>query len=268
MGHEELKEIWVELCFHLSDNLNPNITENMFEQKVLLALEKLLGWSQFKGEIKVKPSFQIGRNNSITPDIVLYSTDNKAVAVLEIKRPSEDLSHMRSFGQLQSYMRQTKADFGLLLGKEIHVYYDGAKNPNANPLFMSRISFKSDSAEGIKFVEIFNRNSFIAREYESYLNKHIDQLVRKQKILTMMEELKSEETEKKILKFLQNEFRDEEKQIFMEATKGITIKISYQQNNGKQPVSTPPSEGPQETISVCQNKSSGKHFIYHLSYLS
>jgi len=116
MDQETLRETWAEFCFHLSDNISPSINENIFEQKVLFTLEKLLGWSQFKGEIKVRPSLQIGRQNFITPDIVLYTPDNKAVIVLEIKRPAEDLGRPGTFGQLQSYMRQTKADFGFLLG--------------------------------------------------------------------------------------------------------------------------------------------------------
>lgn len=84
MEQEKLREIWKELCFHLSDKINPNINENIFEQKVLFTLEKLLGWSQFKGEIKVKPSLQIGSQNFITPDIVVYTPDNKTVVVLEM----------------------------------------------------------------------------------------------------------------------------------------------------------------------------------------
>lgn len=265
MEQEILKEIWEELCFHLSDNIDPNIRENFFEQKVLLTIEKLLGWSQFKGEIKLKPSLQIGRQNFIAPDIVLYNHDNKAVVVLEIKRPAEDLSRPGSFGQLQSYMRQTKADFGILIGNEIHVYYDGVLSPNADPILLSKISFKSDSEEGINFVELFNRNSFIARTYESYLKTHIDELARKRRIGEVRNRLQSDETSQKMLKSLQDEFRDIETQVLMEAMKGLTIKISYQESDDDKKndqLDIGKSDEPQKTIFVCKNKSAGKYFIY------
>jgi hypothetical protein len=64
MDLETLRDTWAELCFHLSDNVSPSINENVFEQKVLFTFEKLLGWSQFRREIKVRPSFQIGRKTS------------------------------------------------------------------------------------------------------------------------------------------------------------------------------------------------------------
>lgn len=265
MDQETLREIWAEICFHLSDNISPTINENIFEQKVLFILEKLLGWSQFRGEIKVKPSLQIGRQNFITPDIVVYTPDNKAIIVLEIKRPAEDLTRPGIFGQLQSYMRQTKADFGFLIGKEIYVYYDGILSPHAAPLILSKIHFKSDSAEGADFVELFNRDSFIGKKYELYLKSHIDRLEQERKIDAIRERLQSEETSQRMLKFLQHDFKGVETQILMEAMKGITIKISYDDTPQRIRTISPEisiSNEPQDSIFVYKNKSSGKYFIY------
>jgi hypothetical protein len=265
MDQETLQEIWAELCFHLSDNVNPSINENIFEQKVLFTLEKLLGWSQYKGEIKVRPSLQIGRQNFITPDIVLYAPDNKAVIVLEIKRPADDLDRPGTFGQLQSYIRQTKADFGFLIGKEIRVYYDGTLSPHNDPLLLSKIRFISDSAEGIDFVEFFNRESFIAGKYESYLKVHIDRLELERKIDAVRERLQSEETSQRLLKLLQHDFTNVETQVLMEAMKGLKIKISCGQSLQSIRTISPQTAGsnePQDFISVCKNKASGKYFIY------
>jgi hypothetical protein len=265
MDQETLREIWAEFCFHLSDNISPSINENVFEQKVLFTLEKLLGWSQFKGEIKVRPSLQIGRQNFITPDIVLYNPDNKAVIVLEIKKPAEDLGRPGTFGQLQSYMRQTKADFGFLIGNEIRVYYDGTLSPHVDPLLLSKISFKSDSTEGADFIDLFNRDSFIAGKYEPYLKAHIDRLEQQQKIDAIREHLLSQETIYKLLELLKGEFANIESPILVEAMKGITIKISYGEPvESKRTISptTTISKELQETIFVCKNKTSGKYFIY------
>lgn len=265
MDQETLRETWAELCFHLSDNVSPSINENVFEQKVLFTLEKLLGWSQFRGEIKVKPSLQIGRQNFITPDIVLYGRDNKAAIVLEIKRPAEDLGRPGTFGQLQSYMRQTKADFGLLIGNEILVYYDGTLSPHADPLLISKIRFKSDSTEGTDFVDLFNRNSFIAGKYEPYLKAHIDRLAQQQKIDATKERLSSEETSRKLLKLLKGEFTDIETPVLVEAMKGLIIKISYSETDESRKIIPPAasiSNEPQDSIFVCKNKASGKYFIF------
>lgn len=264
MDQETLRETWAELCFHLSDNISPNINENVFEQKVLLTLEKL-GWSQFKGEIKAKPSLQIGRQTFITPDIVLNFPASKAAIVLEIKRPSEDLRRHGTFGQLQSYMRQTKADFGLLIGNEILVYYDGILSPNADPLLLSRIRFRSDSTEGIDFVDLFNRNSFITGKYKSYLKAHIASLERQQKIETVRERLLSKETNQRLFKLLENEFADIEAPLLAEAMKGIIIEISYGETDESMlAMPSPPARSKklQDVIFVCKNKASGKYFIY------
>jgi hypothetical protein len=252
-----------------SDSVNPNINENVFEQKVLHTLEKL-GWSHRRGELKVKHSLQIGRQGYITPDIVAYTPDNKAVLVLEIKRPAEDLNKPGCFGQLRSYMRQTKADFGLLVGKEIYVYYDGTLNPHAEPLLLSKIRFKSDSTEGTDFVRLFNRDSIVAGEYELYLKAHIARLDQEQRIDTLKGYLQSEEIRQKLFKFLQNEFRESETQILMAAMEGLTVNISYQQEYVKKkigPLGAAVPRAPQTPVSVCRNKASGKHFI-HIDDLS
>lgn len=259
MDQETLREIWAEICFHLSDNIRPSINENVFEQKVLFILEKYLGWSQFKGEIKVKPSLQIGRQNFITPDIVLYASDNKPAIVLEIKRPTENLGRPGTLGQLQSYMRQTKADFGLLIGNKILVYYDGTQNPHPDPLLLSKIRFKSDSTDGIDFVDRFNRNNFITGKYEPYLKAYIDRLEQQKKIDVIRERLLSEETSHKLLNLLKDEFTDIETPVLVEAMKGMIIKISYSET--EVPDRRVSIES-QESIFVCKNKSSGKYFIY------
>lgn len=263
MDEEALKEIWEEFCFHLSDNIDSNIRENIFEQKVLLTLEKLLGWSQFRGEIKLKPSLRIGRQGFIIPDIVIYSSDRAAI-VFEIKRPYEDLNGPGSLGQLQSYMRQTKADFGVLIGNEIHVYYDGITNPQTDPLLLLRIPFKTDSPERIIFVELFNRNSFSIGEYEKYLKSHFDRLEQERKVNALREELQSNETCHKLLNLLRNEFRNAESQILNEAMEDIKINVSFQSVEDKKnvPTSMGKLNEPQDNIYVCKNKSSGKYFIH------
>jgi len=160
-------------------------------------------------------------------------------------------------------MRQTRAAFGILLGREIHVYYDGNLNPQDSPLLLSKISFNSDSLQGIEFVDLFYRENFMNRKYEPFLMAHIARLEREKKICVVRNKLISEDTKSEIMKYLENKFIDIDRDILTDAMNGISINISHPRNNlinnnkfenyiNKQP----------ETISVCKNKSSGKYFIY------
>lgn len=97
-------EKWNEICFLLSDNIRTDISENDFEQNVVQAL-RVLDWKEYSGDIEIRPSFQIGAANRITPDFVIKSTDNKKLFVIEIKQPNIPLNS-KFQQQLFSYMRQ------------------------------------------------------------------------------------------------------------------------------------------------------------------
>ena len=86
-----------------------------------------------------------------------------------------------------------------------------------------------------------------------------------QRINGLRKRLQSEETNKKILNFLQNEFNDVETPVLMEAMRDLTLEISYQQYNvttTQEQANTIIANEPQETVYVCKNKSSGKYFVY------
>ena len=69
------KEKWNEFCFILSDNIKTNISEYSFEQKAIQALS-VLGWKEFSGNLDIRPSFQFGSVNRITPDVVVKFYNN------------------------------------------------------------------------------------------------------------------------------------------------------------------------------------------------
>lgn len=255
------REAWTELCFHLSDNVDSGISENLFEQRVLLALEKLLGWSQFKGEIKVRPSLQIGRQNHIEPDIVLHAS-GKPVVVIEIKRPSEDLSRLNYFGQLQSYMRQTKSEFGILIGNQIFVYYDGVLNFNDAPLLLMKIRFKSDLSDGISFVQFFSRQNFTLKAYDKYLRQKIDFYTKKNEVEEFRQRIVSNDTQIKFIQFLKNNFVDIPQEVFDEALRGVLLRIEFQNGDNNTTRSSVILNSNFNNIMVCKNKTSGKYFVH------
>ncbi|MGC9352815.1 MAG: hypothetical protein ACP5D9_03195 [Mariniphaga sp.] len=69
-------EKWNEICFLLSENIRADISESDFEKNVIQAL-RVLDWKEFLGDIQIRPSFQIGASNRITPDFVINSSEKK-----------------------------------------------------------------------------------------------------------------------------------------------------------------------------------------------
>ena len=214
MDRSNYQEIWDEICFILSKNIDPNINEKHFEEKVIRAIEKL-GWREFKNEIRRQPMLRFGVKSTLIPALVLYDQKNQALVIIEAKKPSDNQSKTDPSGQLKSYMRQMKAEFGLLVGKEMRVYYDGSLNPpETEPLLLDKIPFVRDSNAGWNFVEIFTKDNFLSKKYLPYLEREINRLSRDREIQRMMDELHSESTKEKIIEFLKHEYADFDSDLF------------------------------------------------------
>jgi len=223
MNISNYRELWEEVCFILSENMDPKIDEKHFEEKVLRAIEKL-GWREYRNEIRRQPMFRFGTKDSLIPDLVIYGLKNQALIIIEVERPSEDLSKAESCGQLKSYMRQTKIDFGILMGGEIRIYYDGRLNPQkAEPLLLDKIPLDKNSKAGWNFVEIFTKDNFLAQKYVTYLEKEINN--RDRAFNRLRDELLSDATREKIIQFLKNEYADFDDDVFSLAMDRIKIDL-------------------------------------------
>lgn len=219
------RDTWEEICFILSENINQNIDEKEFEKEVLRAIEKL-GWQEYKNDIERQPVLQLGRQGSIKPDLVIYGQEKEALVVVEVKKPNEDLSKVESIGQLKSYMRQMKADFGLLVGSAIRIYYDGEKNPNkTEPLLLDKIDFDKALTAGWDFVKIFTKDNLVAQKYSDYLEKKIGKYNKEMEIKKLKEKLLSDTTQEKVKEFLETEYADFGSDIFSSAMKTIKIEV-------------------------------------------
>ena len=221
-------ENWHEICFFLSDNVSPNTSEKEFENQVLRAIE-ILGWREFKGEIERQPTVHIGRQGALRPDFIIYNQERKALIVVEVKRPAEDITKDDTVGQLRSYMRQMKSEFGFLIGSEFRIYYDGSLNPQSDPLLLEKIPFDKNAPAGKEFIGNFNKNSFLNNEYCQYLEGKIKKFSQKREIKKLIDILLSETTREKIYKFLEKEYTDFGHEIFSAAIKDLSIYISRKQ---------------------------------------
>lgn len=57
-------------------------------------------------------------------------------------------------------MRQLKLEFGILIGQGIQVFYDGDLAKQDDPVLLETIKFSKDLEKGLKFVELFAKDSF------------------------------------------------------------------------------------------------------------
>lgn len=118
MDLSDIQDLWNEVC-HIINAGSHDEPENIFEEKVLRILN-LLGWKEYRGEIKRKPIIPTGRSNYAEPDIVLYDDHERPCIIIEVKRPIEILTNY--IDQLSSYMGLFRCNFGILFGKQAHVY--------------------------------------------------------------------------------------------------------------------------------------------------
>lgn len=218
-------EQWGEICFLLSENINQNILERDFENQVVRAIE-VLGWREFRKEIKRQPTIQLGAGGILRPDLIICNSDSRPLIVAEIKRPVTDVTRENFIGQLKSYMRQMKSDFGFLIGSDIRVFYDGPSNPQDDPILLERIDFERQAVEGLNFVKLFNKTSFLENQFEEYLKRKLQEYNRERDLLELVQQLLSKETKRKVKHFLRNMFQDADDGIFSDAIEQLNIDIS------------------------------------------
>ena len=221
-----LEEIWHEICFLLSDGIKPNILEKDFESQIIRVVEKL-GWREFTGEIKRQPELRIGRAITIRPDIAIYGTKNEALVMIEVKRPAENLSKEDPADQLISYMLQTQAEFGLLIGSSIRLYYNGKENPQRRPILLDRISFDTQSKNGFRFVSIFERENLIKKKNKPYVTELIENFIAGRNIKKLKEIIIEDNTKLKIINFLKNEFSEYGSDVIDGAFGDLKIELKF-----------------------------------------
>lgn len=233
----EYFEKWAEICFLLSDNIRQNLPEKEFESQVVRAIE-VLGWREFKNEIERQPIVQLGREGTLRPDLIVHGNDKKCLIVVEVKRPAENITRDYVIGQLRSYMRQMKADFGFLVGTDLRVYYDGSLNPHSDPILLERVDFDKASEVGAAFVKTFNKASLLENRHAGYLNDKLHKFNKNREVSLLIQQLTSYEIRQKVIGYLRNEFPDTDDETFSEALQQIAVEISKKEQPGQETATT------------------------------
>ncbi|MCA0154518.1 type I restriction enzyme HsdR N-terminal domain-containing protein [Winogradskyella vincentii] len=200
-------EKWNEICFLLSDNVRSDISESDFEQQVVQAL-RVLDWKEYLGDIEIRPSFQVGSVNKITPDFVIKSADNRKLFVIEIKQPNIPLNS-RFQQQLFSYMRQLKLEYGILIGQAIQIFYDGNLAKQDDPILLETIKFTKDNEKGVKFVELFSKANFNQDSLREFTLNGLKKLNRREEHKELTKKLLDESYQEKLSELIKQDFLDE-----------------------------------------------------------
>jgi len=243
MTTEYFKETWQEICFLLSENLPSNISEKDYDTQIIRAIEKL-GWSQFKGEVDQQVTLPAGRRN-VRADFVIYGDKRKPLIVVEAKRPADELKD-NAKEQLKSCMRLLKAEFGVLIGSHIRLYYDGKDNPQNDVFQFIKTDFSKSSKTGIRFVEFLEKNSFLSQSYSEYLMKQIHSFNEEQQIDTLRKQICTKKIQEKVTSFIRTEFPDFSDEVFSKAMNDISIEIAPNEKPGSN--SPPPVKDTQVTL--------------------
>jgi hypothetical protein len=230
-------EKWNEICFLLSENVKKDISENSFEQNVIQAL-RVLDWKQFSGDYEIRPSYQIGAANRITPDFVIKSSDNHKLFVIEIKQPNIPLTSTFQ-QQLFSYMRQLKLEYGILIGQAIQIFYDGPLAQQEDPVLLDTIRFKRDSEKGENFVELFSKGSFNFDLLNEYTLQSLKKINRRQDFKLLLNKISSEDFKENVFNLIKQEFISEYDgelidSVLNELNIEISIKNKFGENNSGQ----------------------------------
>jgi len=203
---------WKEICYLIK--INKTSAEDLFQSEIVNIFEKL-GWSRFNKEIEEKRKIDIGSANSLKPDIIVKN-NVKDLFVVELKKPTAKYIE-RNDSQLFSYLRQLKLNIGLLINDRIHVFYE---DENCRvPVEVMNIEFNDNAQDGLKFIELFSKQSFTLDALINYCKNQI-------RSLDAIDYLTSEEYKNKLVEFIKTDATEKfSKEVVDLALKSIEIEL-------------------------------------------
>ena len=229
-------EKWNELCYILSENLPSNMSEQLFELKVIQAFEKL-GWSEYNNEIVVRESIQLGASNRISPDLIIKSEELGKLFIIEVKKPSVEIDNSTFKGQLSSYMGIMRVELGILIGNKIQIFLDGKFLSKNDIVLIDEIEFKRDNEKGLNFVKLFSKSNYNKQNIANYAQEKIDRFKETEDFESLKKNMLSETYLIKIIDLLKTELLNNyEEKIIDKVFNTLDIKI--ENRNTSLPIET------------------------------
>lgn len=225
-------EKWNELCYILSENLPSNMSEQLFELKVIQAFDKL-GWSEYNNEIVVRESIQLGASNRISPDLLFKSKEAGNLFIVEVKKPSLEIDNLTFKGQLSSYMGIMRVELGILIGNKIQIFLDGKFFNENGIVLIDEIEFKRDNEKGLKFIQLFSKENYSKKNIENQIQEKIQELKEIKDFKSLKNQLLSENYKDKIIGYLKTELlKDYNEKTIEKVFQVLEIKIQSKNKIG------------------------------------
>ena len=163
---------------------------------------ELFGYNSFCREIDSQRSLKIGSRERVVPDIILRKNDKDLVNI-ELKLLSASFDTQME-DQLISYLKLLGLSIGILICKKLYVYkfdYGTAKAQRV------AIDFIKDNADGIRFVELFQKENYAKSAIEDFVST---KNVFSENVKLIREEISSEFVKQLVTKHFETSFtRDE-----------------------------------------------------------
>ena len=121
------------------------------------------------GEIRPQETIHLGSGKHIIPDIIL-SADGRDLVDVELKKYSIPFSEEWE-KQLKSYMNQLHLSIGVLICKSIYVY---VYHYGQNIIKKLEIPFEKNNPDGIRFIELFQKEGFSEKAIEEFIDSKAD----------------------------------------------------------------------------------------------
>lgn len=178
------------------------------EEKIQMVWEKLFselfGYSSLDGEIDAHRKIQLGSTERLIPDIIIKNK-NTDLFMVELKREDLKIDDSRK-KQLYSYLKQERNDLGILICDQICIInYDYNKSDDDQEFCV--IDFVKDNPQGIKFVEIFEKENFDKNKVIAFIKECN---AASTNIEAIKKELTPELVKKLVFAYLQNEYNESE----------------------------------------------------------
>jgi len=198
-------------------NTHLNESEEVVQSLWERIFAEFFGYSSFSGEIERHRNIQIGSTERVITDIIIKD-GNTDLFVVELKRHNLSFSKEMEM-QLLSYLKQLRINTGILVCNKIYLYdYDNSKDDNEQDIAI--IEFNQDNPDGVRFVELFGKNTFNKTDIAEFVHK---QKVFTENVRKIVNELNTD----LVMNLVQNYFIEKyNKNEFEQAIKDINITVS------------------------------------------
>jgi hypothetical protein len=159
-------ETWNFLCTEHQAKYDKSEAEIQHDWENYFAETELFGYSRIKNDIVSHPQLVLGSTEREIPDILLCKNGEK-LFVSELKQYSIAKTD-KIEKQLLNYLTHTDIhlSIGILVCEKLYIYcYDF----NANSKIEFEIPFEENNANGIKFMELFNKKNFDEKKIQDFV---------------------------------------------------------------------------------------------------